>query len=448
QIITILEEKAPYADAILLSKKELSIWKDKDSIDISRDADKGIKIRAFDGEQFWEYGTSSFDKDSLLKQAKIMASKIRRKSKVKLSIDKTKLDKDFSSRPKMPAEKVLLIKKVKFIERLHQQIEKADKRIINARTLYEEAKEFKIFVNRYKQLSQNISECHAVAVIYVQTDKGDMRYHYKSFFKPGFEVTRLSKKTIKEMADFALKIRAAKKITPGKYTCLLAPDVAGLLAHESFGHGMESDTIFKDRAKAKEWLGKKIASKEVSIVDDPSYPERNGSFFFDDEGMISKPTYLIKKGIVGNPITEMYSASRLKTKRSANARFQSFDHKAYARMSNTYFMPGEHDPNSMMKSIKDGMYLYYSSGGMEDPKGWGVQIQGIVAERIKDGKLTGQFFYEIGMTGYLPKILSNITMVGNKLIVPGTGSCGKGHKEFVRVSEGGAHLLIKDLDLS
>jgi TldD protein len=164
--------------------------------------------------------------------------------------------------------------------------------------------------------------------------------------------------------------------------------------------------------------------------------------------MIAKPTYLIRKGVVNRPITELYSASGGKFPRSANARAESFDHKIYARMSNTYFDKGKYSLSEMMSKMKEGMFLHYSSGGMEDPKGWGVQIQGIVAERIKDGKLTGEMFYEVGMTGYLPDMLSNIKMVGKDVEIPGAGRCGKGHKEWVRVSEGGPHMLVEDVNLS
>jgi TldD protein len=84
---------------------------------------------------------------------------------------------------------------------------------------------------------------------------------------------------------------------------------------------------------------------------------------------------------------------------------------------------------------------------MEDPKGWGIQIQGILAERIQNGKLTGELFTNITMTGYLPTILNNIKMIANDLEVKGTGRCGKQHKEWVRVSEGGPHMLIEEVEL-
>ena len=448
EIVELLEEKAVYADVLLLHTNSMNILKDQMSINVDKDAEKGVKIRAFDGEQFWEYGTTDLDKKHLLEQTKMLAAKIKKKDKVKLDIDETELDKDFVSKPKIPCETVKLKEKVDFVSKLQGRILGADEKIVNVRVLYEEETEFKIFVNRYKQLSQDIKGCLVITVPYVQTEEGDLRYHYDNFFSPGYETTKISDKDIKKVVEFALKVRGAKKIKPGKYDCYMTPHISGLLAHESFGHGMESDTVYKDRAKAKEYIGKRIAARDVSIVDNPAYPDRNGSFFFDDEGIITGPTYLIKEGIVQDPITESYSASRLGVRRSGNGRAESFDHKVYARMSNTYFEAGKDDPSKMLASIKDGMYLHYSSGGMEDPKGWGVQIQGIVAERVKDGVLTGELFYEVGMTGFLPTLLDNIKKVGNKLEVPGTGRCGKGHKEWIRVSEGGCDLVIKDVDLS
>ena len=85
---------------------------------------------------------------------------------------------------------------------------------------------------------------------------------------------------------------------------------------------------------------------------------------------------------------------------------------------------------------------------MEDPKGWGVQIAGILCETIKNGKLTGEFFYEVSISGYLPTILGNITSMSKEVEVRDSGYCGKGHKEMVRVSSGGPYMTIKELDLS
>jgi TldD protein len=134
--------------------------------------------------------------------------------------------------------------------------------------------------------------------------------------------------------------------------------------------------------------------------------------------------------------------------RSSNGRAESFDHKVFSRMTNTFFEPGKGSKDAMLRRIKDGLLLHSSSGGMEDPMGWGIQIQGITAEEVKGGKPTGRLFYEAGMTGFLPDVLKNIRAVSKEFEIAGAGRCGKGHHDWVRVAEGGPYLLIDEVVLS
>lgn len=452
ELVEIMSSKGNYSDALLMDEESLSLSKDKDEINIDSENELGVKLRLFDGEQFHIYACTGIDKDMLMQKAKELSA-IRPLSNISLEINDKVMDKHFEQKGMINPKKIPLQQKTQLLNDVQRRILENGKPFVNARVLISEDREVKIFVNRFKKLSYDFNSCFFMVLPFVKAKNNDVRYHFQGFFSSGFEATKLSRRKFDDIIDKAKSIADAKKIKPGKYTCILAPSLSGLLAHESFGHGMESDTLLKDRAKAKEYLGKDIAKPFVSIIDNPAYPSKNGSFFFDDEGMISKPTYLINNGKVANPITDIFSYTLLKKEglqihATANARAESYDHKCYARMSNTYFGPGRTPLAKMLRQVDDGLYLHYSSGGMEDPKGWHVQIQGIVAEKIKNGKLTGEFFYEVGMTGSLPIILGNINAVSNKLDIPGVGRCGKGHKEWVRVSEGGPHLLIKDLDLA
>ncbi len=449
ELITIIEEKAMYADVLFIDISEMEISRDNTTIDVETTGDKGIKLRAWNGLQFFEYGTYNIDKEQLRMQAKILAEKAKKVADgFQLAIDKGIGDKHFLQKGKINETDISIKEKIALTKELHTKVSEYSKLFVNVRIRYEELFEKKIFVNKESLLSQEIHGCLVVMVPFMQSEDGDTRYNYKNFFKAGYEVTNISSEAIQELCEMTLKIGKAKKIVPGKYLTILSPEITGLLAHESFGHGMESDTVYKDRAKAKEYLGKQIAKEYVSIIENPALLEKHGSYFFDDEGKISSPTYLIKNGIVNNPITELYSATRFPFPRSANGRCESYDHKAYARMSNIYFDKGTTPFSEMIEQIEEGIYLHNASGGMEDPKGWGTQIQGCLGERIKNGKRTGELFYEIGLTGYLPTILGNILSVSDTFSVEGSGQCGKGHKEWVRVSDGGPHLLIKDLDLS
>ena len=139
----------------------------------------------------------------------------------------------------------------------------------------------------------------------------------------------------------------------------------------------------------------------------------------------------------------MLSALRLHSKPSGNGKRESFERKAYARMTNTIFMSKTSTLEEMIRSIKFGYYLEGMQSGMEDPKHWGIQCMLTKGREIKDGKFTGVVVSPIIMTGYVPQLLESISMVSNEIEVFGSGMCGKGYKEWVKVSDGGPYLKAK-----
>jgi TldD protein len=142
-------------------------------------------------------------------------------------------------------------------------------------------------------------------------------------------------------------------------------------------------------------------------------------------------------------MTDLYSALFLKLPRSANGRRESWQRKAYARMTNTYFAPGKSTPQDLIASVADGFYLRYASNGMEDPQGWGIQCEGLWAQRIRDGRLTREIHSPVILTGFVPVLLNSICLVADDLQINGLGSCGKGHKEWVKNTMGGPHLKLR-----
>ncbi|MBR9692488.1 TldD/PmbA family protein [Candidatus Woesearchaeota archaeon] len=447
-LIPLLEKKGCYAEALYIRDDSLGVNRDNTSVDVGKQRDEGVKLRVYDGERWHEKGVSGWDEKALTKAAKVLGKVKKQKKNVKLDIREDPINADYKALGKIDPTTIPLDEKITTVKKLHEQFLGTSKKLVNARVYYSEMRETKVFVNRHRKLSQVISGCHFVLIAFVQSPDGDLRYHYKSLFDHGWERSKIPKKILNEVAKFAERVAQAEKLKPGKYTCLLTPAMSGLLAHESFGHGMEADTIFKDRAKAADYFGKRLASEKVSIADGPLMLGTHGFFFFDDEGFRATKTYMIKKGIVTHPITDAYNAARVKKPRSSNGRCESFDRKIFARMTTTYFEPGKSSKDAMLKRIKDGLILHESSGGMEDPKGWGIQIQGVIAEEVKKGKPTGKLFYEAGMTGYLPDVLKNIKAVSKEFDIPGTGRCGKGHHDWVRVAEGGPYLLIDEVVLS
>jgi TldD protein len=164
---------------------------------------------------------------------------------------------------------------------------------------------------------------------------------------------------------------------------------------------------------------------------------------FDDEGTLGTDTVIIENGILKTGISDLLSALKLGTAPTGNGKRESFERKAYSRMTNTFFQPGNDKLEDMIASVKEGYYIERSSSGMEDPKDWGIQVMFESAEEIKDGKLTGKIVAPVIMTGYVPDLLKNITMTSGDFELEGSGACGKGYKEWVKVSTGGPYIKTK-----
>lgn len=301
----------------------------------------------------------------------------------------------------------------------------------------------KMFLSKNKDLMQSYAFAEGMAAaIGAGNDKTDMAYRSFSGLKGAEildEMDSCVEDVIKELND---KLNATPVI-PGMYDVVVSPEVAGLIAHEAFGHGVEMDMFVKNRALAKDYIGKPVASEITSMKDGALSAAQVSSYLFDDEGTLGKDTTIIENGILKTGISDLLSALRLGTIPTGNGKRESFERKAYARMTNTVFTPGTDTVNEMIASIEDGFLLEGMHSGMEDPKHWGIQCSVAIGYEIKNGKLTGKTVSPVTLTGYVPDLLKSISMVSNDFELFGSGACGKGHKEWVKVSDGGPYLKCK-----
>jgi TldD protein len=244
------------------------------------------------------------------------------------------------------------------------------------------------------------------------------------------------------MAETAVALLTARPVPAGVYDIVADPSVSGTIAHEAFGHGVETDMFLKERARSADYLGRRVGSDLVTIIDDPTVPGGYGGYYVDDEGQPAGPTVIIRDGIFLRGLTDLYSATRLGIPRSANGRRESVHRKAYARMSNTFFARGQSTREELLESLDDGLLVCRALNGMEDPKGWGIQIWTNFAREYRDGRPTGVLYAPVAMTGYVPDVLADVSMVASDFeITPGT--CGKGWKEYVPNGAGGPHIRTR-----
>ena len=238
-------------------------------------------------------------------------------------------------------------------------------------------------------------------------------------------------------------LTTAGPIVPGVYDVITDPSITGLIAHEAFGHGVEMDQFVKDRALAKSFVGKYVASPICNMHDGADATLSVASYFFDDDGVLAHDTKIIENGILLQGISNMDSAVQLGTQPTGNGRRESTRHKAYARMTHTFCEKGSDHLEDMIASVTHGYMLFETNNGMEDPKNWAIQCVAEYGIEIVDGKLTDNYVSPVVMSGYVPDLLKSISMISGDFEIEGAGMCGKGYKEWVRVSDGGPALKVR-----
>lgn len=301
----------------------------------------------------------------------------------------------------------------------------------------------KLFVSAHRELSQNYAWVNGVLGV-VCRDNGKVIQAAEICAEPTCravlgELPAVHDKLLRK----AHRLTLAGPVTPGVYDVITDPTISGLIAHEAFGHGVEMDQFVKDRALAKQYVGKYVASPICNMVDGAGSTVNAASYFFDDDGVLAQSTHIIKDGILVSGLSDLASATELGTAPTGNGRRQSTRRKSYARMTNTFFLPGSSSLEEMIASIDHGYMLFETNNGMEDPKNWAIQCVAQYGVEIVDGKLTENYVSPVVMSGYVPDLLKSISMVSRDLEVLGAGMCGKGYKEWVRVSDGGPALKVR-----
>ena len=301
----------------------------------------------------------------------------------------------------------------------------------------------KMFLTPNRDLRQAYVYSEGIVAAVVSAD-GKVKEDYKSISGiKGPEHFDEMEDLLPDVVNGAEELLGAESIEPGEYDFITSPEVTGLIAHEAFGHGVEMDMFVKGRALGAEYIGKRVASDNVTMHEGALCAENVTSYFFDDEGVMAGDVTEIENGILRSGICDALAALRLGTKPTGNGKRENFAHKAYTRMTNTMFDSGSYTKEEMIASIKYGFLLEGMQSGMEDPKHWGIQCIIQKGREIRDGKLTGRVVAPVIMTGYVPDLLGDITMCFVDREVFGSGGCGKGHKEWVKVADGGPYLKTR-----
>ncbi len=446
-LVADLERRFPYAAALYTSASGIQILDNGGEQSASEvPPSRGLVFTIYDGSQFVEYATSTLAPDALAREVRAWAAGQKAHPGgpplARAEGDSNLGGQAFRTPLQIDPTTVPLKEKLSLARDIQRRAQGLDSRIAQVQVGYSDNTRETVYIGRGNLLEQHVTRTILTAFIAVAAEN-QMRFHFlQRSGTGGFELARVSHEELAETAEVALRLLQAEHIEPGEYDVVTDPSVSGVIAHECFGHGVELDLFPKGRARAAQYLDKRVAAPGVQMFDDPSYAGAYGSYFFDDEGELASPTQILRDGVLVRPISDFASATLAPGIHTANGRRQDFTRKVYARMSNTFFSPGETEPAAMLADVERGIYLRQAESGMEDPAGWGIQVTAHYGEEIVEGKLTGRLFAPVGITGYVPDLLESISAVGSDFELS-AGMCGKGHKEMVPVSSGGPHLRMK-----
>lgn len=455
KLVTLLSQEFEYVSVLGVDTKGKNYIVKKTGTDLndSRCVERGFVVRVYNGCHYSEHSFNEISENTLEKVIAIIKETattklqlLREKGIESISyglIYEDELKESFFSEVKIHPNDLTHNEKLHKLKDVLERVLGLSKELVDCKIRYEEVHVSKIFISLKKDLEQAYIWTNG-SIFPIAQRNGKMKFTYTPFSgMKGVELLDELINAYEASVESVLSLLSADRSPQGEFDIICDPEVAGLIAHEAFGHGVEMDMFVKNRAKAIEYLEQNVASSQVTMHDGAKATLEVSSYLFDDEGTLGTDTTIIEEGILKRGISDVLSALLLGTTPTGNGKRESYERKAYTRMTNTFFEGGNHSLEEMIASIKQGYLLEGYMSGMEDPKNWGIQCVIIRGLEIIEGKLTGKVIAPVYLTGYVPDLLTSITMASKDVSLVGSGFCGKGHKEMVKTAQGGPYIKVR-----
>jgi len=439
-----INRKEMYIDILYTFERSTGILKTlTDEKLIYHPENAGFVVRCYKKGIWREIATQSLDKLRSIIE-KIVKFPIEKGNSIELkNFGAWTCDKEILG--EIPLDSIDIEYKYNKIAEIQNKIANMDKRIINPIVSYGDSIIEKVFVNNEGcELYQKYPQIRIfIQPIVKEGNVVDFDYFTKSG-QYGFElIENLTEEELRGVVNDSIELLNAKQPPSGKFSVILDPDMAGLVAHESFGHGLEADQVIRKRSYLEKLYNKQVASDLVNISDSPVEKRARGSFFFDDDGIKSEKSILVKDGILINFLHDRYTASALNMKPRGNGRREAYNFKLFVRMTNTFFEPKDWKLDEMIHELNNGIILEKGFFGMEDPLGGGMQVTSKKGYMIKNGEKS-QILKAITLSGPVLDLLKSIDAVSKGPVELRGGTCGKGYEDYVPVTSGGVYIKVKE----
>jgi TldD protein len=350
---------------------------------------------------------------------------------------------------KNPMASMTLEEKITKIDEIEAYIKAQDPNITNVTIRYTaEARDVHIITSDGKSMIDTRPNVGLAIMVQVTDEHGNSEVGREIIGGPVDCTDIFDEKNYKKAADHALTqaklLLIAEEAPAGEMEVVLNQGWPSVLLHEAVGHGLEGDFNRRDISVYSGEVGKKVASDEVTVIDQGNMPGERGSLHFDDEGIPTQKNVLIENGVLKKYMQDRQNAMLMGTTPTGNGRRESYKHTPMPRMTNTYFKPGKHNPADIIKSVKDGLFIADMGGGQVNITSGKFNMNATLCFRIKDGKL-GKPVKGATLVGDGLGVIQSIKMVGNDLLIEkGKGMCGKSGQK-VRVASGQPTIRVSNM---
>lgn len=424
-------------------------WSLEDGIvkDASHSIDQGVGVRAISGEKTGFAYSDDINAQALLKSANSARAIVRSGASVAPQALTNANDRKLY--PAIdPVTSLDNADKVALLQKIDKLIRAADPRVQQVSVSLISALDTIIIARSDGVLASDVRPMvrFNVQVIVEQNGRresgytgGGGRYDY-----PQLLASDKPEKWARDALRQALVNLEAVSAPAGVMPVVLGSGWPGVLLHEAVGHGLEGDFNRKGTSTYAGRMGQQVASKGVTIVDNGNIEGRRGSLNVDDEGTPTQETVLIEDGKLVGYMQDTMNARLMGMKPTGNGRRESFAHMTMPRMTNTYMLAGQDDPEEMIRSVKKGLYAVNFGGGQVDITNGKYVFSATEAYLIEDGKITTPV-KGATLIGNGPQTMQQVKMIGHDLALDeGVGVCGK-DGQSVPVGVGQPSLLIEGL---
>ena len=425
-----LSEGGNYADLYFEHTTTSSILVDESLVkSASEGISMGCGVRVVAGEQTGYAYTDDLAPEKILKVAKIAARIASGPARVS-TVGLTTVDTPHNFYPValVPTDRDLA-DKLELVQRADRAARGYDPRIVQVRVTYGDQVRHVLVAGSDGRVVTDFQPLVRVSVFTIAQQNGNLQSGSSGgggrvgleFFQGAASPEHFAR----EAARQAIVQLDAREAPAGEMEVVLGPGWPGILLHEAVGHGLEADFNRKGISAFSGRIGQRVASELCTVVDDGTIPNRRGSLNVDDEGEPTQKTVLIENGTLRQYLEDKLSADILKTTRTGNGRRESYEHIPMPRMTNTYMLAGQDNPQDILRSVKRGLYAVYFGGGQVDITSGKFVFSASEAYLIEDGKVTAPV-KGATLIGDGPTVLTRVTAVGHDLkLDEGIGTCGK-----------------------